>query len=307
MAVNYGLGGFKNGAAYVSASNASSGAIDTNVQDEFFPINLEMNSQSNLNITIEETYKFQINLQGIYYIKYSITSSGANGDDFTAGISINESAAESFGRTMFNSKQADEYTSNSSTILQIQGNTNITFLIANNSASPDPITIEKFNVAIIRIGDLATQSENFLSGNSCLSLQYSGTDAFSYTEKDIFFKIDYTLTKGIGQQIESPDNNIKIIQDGFYLIDWSLSTSGSSNDNFTIGLMKNGETDSDVLSYPQQRFNIKGGSLFQTGFQGLLQLKENDTIAFAIANNTDTTGTTKFRQNNIVIIRLGNI
>ena len=305
MAVNYGLGGFKNGSAYFTGRSAS-GAVSTTTLNDFVPIDLEMTAAQNLNVSVIESYKLQINLQGFYYVKYSITSSGASGADFTAGISINEGAPETAGRTQFNSKQGDEYTSNSSSIVKIQGQDILTIVIANNS-DEEAITINNFNLMIIRVGDLANSSENFLSGNSFIALHYSGTDAFGYAAQDTFYKIDYTLTTINQQQIQNPDNNIKILQDGFYLIDWSISTTGSSNDDFTIALMKNGETNTDVLSYPQQRFNSKGGSLFQSGFQCLLQLKKDDTIAFAIANNTDTTGTTKFRQNNIVAIRLGNI
>jgi hypothetical protein len=305
MAVNYGLGGFKNGSAYYGGRSGG-GAIPTTTLNEFVPIDIVLSTESSLNVSVVSDYKLQVNLQGFYYVKYSITSSEASGADFTAGISINEGAPETAGRTQFNSKQGDEYTSNSSTIVKIQGTDTITIVVANNS-DEEAITIDNFNITLIRIGDLAIQNQNFLSGNSFIALHYSGTDAFGYAAQDTFYKIDYTLTTINQQQIENPDNNIKILQEGFYLIDWSISTTGSSNDDFTIALMKNGETNTDVLSYPQQRFNSKGGSLFQSGFQCLLQLKKDDTIAFAIANNTDTTGTTKFRQNNIVAIRLGNI
>ena len=305
MAVNYGLGGFKNGSAYYSGRSGG-GAIPTTTQNDFYPIDIVLSTESSLNVSVVSDYKLQVNLQGFYYVKYSITSTEASGADFTAGISINELAPETAGRTQFNSKQGDEYTSNSSTIVKIQGTDTITIVVANNS-DEEAITIDNFNITLIRIGDLAIQNQNFLSGNSFIALHYSGTDAFGYAAQDTFYKIDYTLTTINQQQIENPDNNIKILQDGFYFIDWSISTTGSSNDDFTIALMKNGETNSDVLTYPQQRFNSKGGSLFQTGLQCLLQLKKDDTICMAIANNSDTTGTTKFRQNNIVALRLGNI
>ena len=305
MAVNYGLGGFKSGSAYYGGRSGG-GAINTTTIDDFYPIDLVLATESSLNVSVIADYKLQVNLQGFYYVKYSITSKEASGADFTAGISINELAPETAGRTQFNSKQGDEYTSNSSTIVKIQGTDTINIVVANNT-DEEAITIDNFNITLIRIGDLASQSENFLSGTSFIALQYGGSTPFSYAAQDTFYKIDFSLDPIQKQQIEHPDNNIKILQNGFYFIDWNLSTDGSSNDNFTIGLMKNGENDADVLSYPQQRFNSKGGSLFQTGLQCLLQLKKDDTICMAIANNSDTTGNTKFRENNLVAIRLGNI
>ena len=305
MAVNYGLGGFKNGSAYYGG-RSSGAVVSTTTTDEFVDIDLVLVTENNLNVEVIEDYKLQVNLQGFYYEKYSITSSEASGADFTAGISINGGAPETAGRTQFNSKQGDEYTSNSSTIVKIQGLDVITIVVANNS-DEEPLTINNYNITLIRIGDLASQSENFFSGTSFIALQYGGSTPFSYASQDTFYKIDFTLTTIQQQQIENPDNNIKILQNGFYLIDWNVSTDGSSNDDFTIGLMKNGESDANVLTYPQQRFNSKGGSLFQTGLQCLLQLKKDDTLCMAIANNSDTTGNTKFRENNLVAIRLGNI
>ena len=119
MAVNYGLGGLKNGSAYYGG-RSSGAVVSTTTTDEFVDIDLVLVTENNLNVEVIEDYKLQVNLQGFYYVKYSITSSEASGADFTAGISINGGAPETAGRTQFNSKQGDEYTSNSTTIVKIK-------------------------------------------------------------------------------------------------------------------------------------------------------------------------------------------
>ena len=63
----------------------------------------------------------------------------------------------------------------------------------------------------------------------------------------------------------------------------------------------------DSLSYPQQNFNSKGGTLWQTGLNGIFELKKGDTLMLALKNNSDTTGTTKVVSINNSLSRIGNI
>jgi hypothetical protein len=71
--------------------------------------------------------------------------------------------------------------------------------------------------------------------------------------------------------------------------------------------LKNGDTDAFALEAPQQKFNMKGGSIWQTGLNYISELKKGDTLRIALANNTDTTGTTKIKNLNVSLVRIGNL
>ena len=88
MAVNYGLGGFKNGAAY--AYGVASGVFNVTIPRplDFYVFDEDIILGSYLEVSTLAGV-LTCNLAGYYFIKYSVTTSGASGDDLQLGIAIN--------------------------------------------------------------------------------------------------------------------------------------------------------------------------------------------------------------------------
>mgnify|MGYP003151086810 FL=1 len=108
-------------------------------------------------------------------------------------------------------------------------------------------------------------------------------------------------------QVGFDNRKFTIEQPGFYYFAGSFSVSGSANDDLELGVFINGTNAEDVQTSPKQAWNAKGGSLYQTSYNGLFQLKKGDTLEPCVQNITDTTGNSAFQNTNLVLIRVGNI
>ena len=306
MAVNYGLGGFDNGTAYVNGANSVTTIVSISAADEWMAIEVDwvVDPFRNFNNTAEN---FSPQIDGYYYVKYSVTTTDATNDDLEIGIMVGGTTVLSGGRQTANSKAGDYFTTNSSTIVKIRGGTLIG-LAARNLSDTSDISVENATINIIRVGDIASLTTTYLAGNAWGTTYLSG-GTVSYAAQDVFYPVISTLITSGTQQVllSTAGDQFKILQAGFYLFEASLSTAGNANDNLCLGIMKNGSNDGDVLEYPQQPFNSKGGSFFQTGINTILKLKKDDTIMLGIKNETDATGNTTIENFNMSLIRIGNI
>jgi len=307
MAVNYNLSGFTNGSAYGYFYSNDLVVVNIIEGGQYVSIVNTLTTTSNLrtNIDSEDAGAVLTELSGLYYVKYSISTQQNNSDNFEIAISINDDAPLENTKCVFNSKQNDEYTTTSSCIIKLNSSGLLRLKIKNLTDNSN-ISIQDINITLIRVGDVSSNN-TFASGDACTNLRYSGTDNFSFAEADVFYPFAFQLDEYNNKQILSPSNNIKIIQNGFYLIDWNISCSGASNQDLQMGLMFNGNSTTNILPYPRQKFQLKGGSLFQSGFTSIINLKTDDQIYFALANNTSASGNAKFESFSAVVIRVGNI
>lgn len=311
MAVNYGLGGFKNGAAYAYGFVTSAFTVTVGAADKFFGFSESLNLSTYLLAGQSSNGVIQLNLAGYYFIKYSVTTSGASGDNLQLAILVNGNDIAGGGQYLY-SNNGDEFTTNSSTITEISGISTVQLAVQNVSNATN-VTIESYNISIIRVGDLNTQSDLFLAGTSFLSTTFNSIaspDTITYAATDTFYPINSVLNTLVSSQNMKSDvklNQFQILMDGFYMLDASITTEGSSNDNLVLGILKNGTTDADALEYPVQSFNSKGGTLWQTGLNAIFELKKGDYLLLALQNTTDTTGTTKVVSINKSLSRIGNI
>ena len=258
MAVNYGLGGFQNGSAYgYFSSNVSDTRTFAN-KDEYEKIKNVFTEGSYLNTIVRENFNFDIFASGTFYVKYSITTKNNNGDNFNLGVSINENTPAANTICAFNSKQNDEYTTTSSCLMYIEKGQTLNLVIA-NTTDEDTIDIINANLTIIRIGSINTAYHSgFGSGQAFINLRFSGEDNFSYAATNTYYPFNFTTTAYNTDGINYPTNNLKIIQNGFYLIDWNIACNGSSNQDLQMGLLLNGNTDAFKLNQPKQKFQLKG-------------------------------------------------
>ena len=311
MAVNYGLGGFKNGAAYCYGFVNSAFTVSIGIIDKFFEFTEAIDFGSNLGFT-QSAGVLTADLKGYYFVKYSVTTSAASGDNLQLGLVINGLSA-SEGRQFLYSNNGDEFTTNSTSIIKFSGISTLQLAIKNISNEAD-VDIEGYSISVFRIGELETFSDQFLAGTCFISSYFDNRSTpitISYASTNTFYPITgQTLTIVSSQNIKATgtDNDtLEILMDGFYMLDASITTEGSSNDDLTLGILKNGDVHTDSLSYPQQNFNSKGGTLWQTGLNGIFELKKGDTLMLALKNNSDTTGTTKVVSINNSLSRIGNI
>ena len=254
MAVNYGLGGFQNGSAYGYFSSKTLEPRTFSSTDEYEVIKNVFVAFSYLNISLDQTNRwfFDINASGTFYVKYSITTKDNNGDNFNLGVSINENIPAANTICAFNSKQNDEFTTTSSCLMYIEKGQTINLAIANTTGT-DKIDIINANITIIRIGSINTAYRSgFGSGEAFINLRYSGADNFSYAATNTYYPFNFSTTAYNSDGINYPTNNLKIIQNGFYLIDWNIACSGSSNQDLQMGLLLNGNTDAFKLNQPKQ-------------------------------------------------------
>tara|TARA_R110002096_G_scaffold61442_3_gene152696 strand:- start:168 stop:1097 length:930 start_codon:yes stop_codon:yes gene_type:complete len=309
MAVNYGLGGFKNGAAY--AYGVASGVFNVTIPRplDFYVFDEDIILGSYLEVSTLAGV-LTCNLAGYYFIKYSVTTSGASGDDLQLGIAINGVVIDG-GSQYFYSNNGDEFTTNSSTITKIDGDMKIQLAVQNLSTDQD-VTIESYNISIIRVGDLETTSNLFLAGTSFMATIFNNIASptnLTFAATNTFYPIidNNVLVSSQNMGTDAKLMDFIIRMDGFYVLDASITTEGSSNDDLTLGILKNGDAHADALAVPQQKYTSKGGTLWQTGLNGIFELKIGDTLQLALQNNTDTTGTTKISSINKSLSRIGNI
>ena len=309
MGVNYGLGGFKNGAAY--AYGVASGVFNVTINrtDDFYVFDEDIILGSYLEVSTLAGV-LTCNLAGYYFIKYSVTTSGASGDDLQLGIAINGVVIDG-GSQYFYSNNGDEFTTNSSTITKIDGDMKIQLAVQNLSTDQD-VTIESYNISIIRVGDLETTSNLFLAGTSFMATIFNNIASptnLTFAATNTFYPIidNNVLVSSQNMGTDAKLMDFIIRMDGFYVLDASITTEGSSNDDLTLGILKNGDAHADALAVPQQKYTSKGGTLWQTGLNGIFELKIGDTLQLALQNNTDTTGTTKISSINKSLSRIGNI
>ena len=314
MAVNYGLGGFKDGAAYMSAY--SEGVLEAEIADVDTPVSIK-NTLLTTNFLLAEVdagvdYQLNLYLSGFWLINYSITSAGGDNDNFTCGLGVEESVFLAAGKQSFNSKAGDYFTTNCTSIIKVDSSfgTSLFMLIENNSDDSN-VSLENVNITAIRIGDLlegsGTGKNQYKAGTAYGSLYFDGSTALSYGVVDTFYAFGLTYQAGYTCGVHLYSTSFLILQSGFYLYNCSISTSGSSNDDLVLGIFKNGTDQDNLVDYATQSFNSKGGSLWQTGLSTMLYLKAGDIIQPCIANATDTSGNTTFKHVNLNLVRLGNI
>ena len=241
MAVNYGLGGFKNGAAYAYGSVNSGFTVTVGAPDKFFGFTEAITMNTFLEAEQNSNGIITLNLEGFYFIKYSVTTSGASGDDLQLAILKNGGIIQA-DQYLF-SNNGDEFTTNSSTITKISGLSTVQLGVQNISNATN-VTIESYNISIIRVGDLNTQSDLFLAGTSFLSTNFNSIaspETITYASTNTFYPISgVTNTLVSSQNMQSDDkfNRFNIIMDGFYMLDASITTEGSSNDDLVLGILK---------------------------------------------------------------------
>tara|TARA_R110002020_G_scaffold379412_3_gene590598 strand:+ start:258 stop:1196 length:939 start_codon:yes stop_codon:yes gene_type:complete len=312
MAVNYGLGGFKNGAAYAYGFVNSAFEVTIGADNKYFGFTESMNLSTYLLAEETSAGVIQLHLAGYYFIKYSVTTSGASGDNLQLGILVNGNNIAGGAQYLY-SNNGDEFTTNSSTITEISGSISTIQLAIQNISNATDVTIESYNISIIRVGDLNTQSDLFLAGTSFLSTTFNSIaspDTIAYAATDTFYPINSAVNTLVSSQnMKSDDkfNTLEIVMDGFYMLDASITTEGSSNDNLVLGILKNGSDDAAALDYPMQAYNSKGGTFWQTGVNAIFELKTGDFLMLALQNKSDTTGTTKVVSINKNLSRIGNI
>lgn len=318
MAVNYGLGGFKDGAAYISAYSTSEEIVSIATISTPVVIEAPLTITNYLDAEKNASADYQLDLQlgGYWLITYSLTTTGASNDNFTCGIGLETSTLLDEGRQSFNSKAGDFFTTNGSAILEIESPATTLYTLIQNDSDTDNITIANLNISAIRIGDLLNSTKTgarnpaqYKAGTAYGAFYWEGSTALSYVAVDTYYKFGISLTEGQSCLVDliSASDAFTIEQAGFYRYECSISISGSSNDDLSLGIFKNGVADTNVIATAKQNFNAKGGSLWQTGLSTLLYLQKGDTLQPCIANLTDTSGNTTFKNINLNLVRIGNI
>ena len=308
MGVEYGLGGFKAGTAFIYATFTGS------AESLFAAVNTPvaygggLTKQAAMGAKINDSNNSVIDLDksGYYLINYSVTTNGGNNKDYKVNLSTSSNSySDSQGGQSFNSKAGDLWTTSGCMIMKIQNTRNLYFLVENLSDDTS-LTITTLNISVIRLGGLHSNTKEYVGGTAYGSL-YAAGGTITYAATDVFYPFGITLDSYNMLQMNNKNNAFEIEQSGYYYFYGSFSISGNSNDDLQVALFKNGTGASNLLVSPKQKWNSKGGSRYQTGFSAVFQLKKGDTIQPGIANNTDTTGTTTFQQVNLVMSRIGNI
>jgi hypothetical protein len=306
MAVNYGLGGFKDGAGFIYAT-APETEVTISTQDVETLCDVEYDILDSLNASQPSVSVLSLNLAGYWLVNYNVSTSGASGDDLTFGIATEGSAAFSPGQQKFNSKAGDYWTTSGWLIIKILSTSEptITLVVSNNSGT-DNITLTDVNISAFRIGSLDGTGD-YEAGIAFANVYQNSSFNVGYAATDTFYPLGEDLVVGNVFQVGFDNRKFTIEQPGFYYFAGSFSVSGSANDDLELGVFINGTNAEDVQTSPKQAWNAKGGSVYQTSYNGLFQLKKGDTLEPCVQNITDTTGNSAFQNTNLVLIRVGNI
>ena len=242
-------------------------------------------------------------MRGYYLINYSFTTSGGSNDNFTIGLGWDAENRMQQGTQQFNSKAGDFWTTSGMCIIEVTATNKEIFFLLSNDSDTTEISITYMNVTAVRIGGAVNQ--DWMGGQAFGARVVNSGGTLSYAAIDTFYPFGATFTEyNACQMAYDNDSAFKILQKGYYYYGLSISTSGSSNDDLQLGVIKNGDT---VLTNPRQKFISKGGSLYQTSLSCIFLLNDTDTIEGALANNTDTSGNTTLANINEVLIRMGDI
>ena len=307
MAVNYGLGGFKDGAGFIYAT-APAAEITITTQDENTLCDLEYDVYDSLNASQPSTSVLSLDLAGYWLVNYNISTFGASGDDLTFLIAPEGASAFPAPQQKFNSKAGDYWTTSGWAIIKIlasSDNPTITLVVQNNSGT-DNIEISDINISAFRVGSLDGTGD-YGAGIAFGSVYQNSSFNVGYAATNTFYPLGEDLVVDNLFQVGFDSRKFIIEQPGFYYFAGSFSVSGSANDDLELGVFINGTNAEDVQTSPKQAWNAKGGSLYQTSYNGLFQLKKGDTLEPCVQNLTDTTGNSAFQNTNLVLIRVGNI
>jgi hypothetical protein len=308
MAVQYGLGGFKVGTAFIYATCNNDTQLSFSAVNAFSVFDGDLTDNGSMRASINGTTDYQIDLEatGYYLVNYSLTTEDASNKNFEVNISnVKTSFSNAQGAQMFNSKAGDLWTTSGCLIVKVD-DTNQLFLVLKALTDDTEIVVKNVNISAIRLGGLHINTKEYIGGTAYGSLFASG-GTLTYAAINTFYPFNIDLDSYNTLQIGNDSREFEIEQSGYYYFYGSFSITGSSNDDLELGLFKNGTNQEDILVFPKQKWNSKGGSAYQTGMSVILKLAKGDTIQPGIANRTDTTGTTTFQQINLVMSRIGNI